>query len=506
MYPMPETVQALAVQPDGKVVAAGALRHIGEHATDVMAVRFNSDGSRDAPFFAATLELTNDYAPAPASAALALQPDGKVVIAGRSWNDTSGSFVLGRYNADGTPDASFGASSRVVTPVARPESAGAKGGAEGGYTGLLVQPDGQIVVAGKVGYFEVALLRYTAAGALDTGFGAGGSAIARTTYVGGADLMYRPLTGGVDLAVVGSGAASGFALHDTDATNDHSADGLTTWYGSFNASGSVGANWQSQRPSSGSGYVELAGAVQIQADGSLLTGGVYYPVAPVGDGGGIASSQTADALVSHVVPSADLVVLNGMGGDGWNYSQTPSTPSIDTAFGTPPVIITVPAPVFSSKATVTRGRFYKFNVGYQSADAPASTPIGVYGPAGLVGAAKLVKVRKVKAKTPVVNPIVVSASYRIAAPGGRFDAGDNGLYAVRVGTATAPPLGQQLGQFTVASNAKARPAPLRRLILPTNVAAQAGSLELVKRKKLAPPGRGTSRASDVTSSRAAAAL
>jgi len=38
MYPMPETVQALAVQPDGKVLAAGALRHIGEHASDVMAV------------------------------------------------------------------------------------------------------------------------------------------------------------------------------------------------------------------------------------------------------------------------------------------------------------------------------------------------------------------------------------------------------------------------------------------------------------------------------------
>jgi len=119
----------------------------------------------------------------------------------------------------------------------------------------------------------------------------------------------------------------------------------------------------------------------------------------------------------------------------------------------------------------------------------------------------------------------------VGAPGGKFDSGDNGTYTVRLGAAAAPPLGQQIGQFTVASKAKARPAQgsqLRRLVFPAAAASvpqsssapladdaaalagealrpESGPPEGGKRKNLAVAGRGTSRGSAVTSIREVAA-
>jgi uncharacterized delta-60 repeat protein len=76
--------------------------------------------------------------------AIAIQADGKIVVAGGSAFDTRNpKFGLARYNSDGTLDSSFGGDGRVTTDFTRREDAA---------YGVLIQPDGKIVAAGDAGY------------------------------------------------------------------------------------------------------------------------------------------------------------------------------------------------------------------------------------------------------------------------------------------------------------------------------------------------------------------
>ncbi|MEV0170217.1 calcium-binding protein [Streptomyces sp. NPDC050803] len=181
----PSEVQAVAVQSDGKIVAAG--RAGGAFAV----ARYLPDGGLDPAFGDGGLVTTSFEAGGAAGQDLALQPDGRIVVAGRA--GTSGSdFALARYNTDGSLDTGFGTGGRVTTAFAGEEEV----------RGVAVQPDGRIVAAGRTG-FDVALARYNPDGTLDSGFGTGGRV---TTDFGGTleaahDLVLQPdgkiVTGGV---------------------------------------------------------------------------------------------------------------------------------------------------------------------------------------------------------------------------------------------------------------------------------------------------------------------
>ena len=86
---------------------------------------------------------------------VALQPDGKIVAAGWTYNGSSNDFAVVRYNPDGTLDNTFGAGGIVIT-------------ANGQANSVAVQPDGKIIIAGT------ALARYNTNGTLDGTFGGGG--------------------------------------------------------------------------------------------------------------------------------------------------------------------------------------------------------------------------------------------------------------------------------------------------------------------------------------------
>ncbi|MEZ5842967.1 MAG: delta-60 repeat domain-containing protein [Hyphomicrobiaceae bacterium] len=96
----------------------------------------------------------------------ALQPDGRIVVAGRSFNGSNDDFAVVRYNADGTLDTSFGGGDGIVTtPIGSSHDQGFS---------VTMQPDGKIVVAGysfNGSNNDFALIRYNADGTLDTGFG-----------------------------------------------------------------------------------------------------------------------------------------------------------------------------------------------------------------------------------------------------------------------------------------------------------------------------------------------
>ncbi|PYT00948.1 MAG: hypothetical protein DMF63_04585 [Acidobacteria bacterium] len=102
--------------------------------------------------------------------AVAIQGDGKIVVAGSAYNGTNIDFAVLRYNTNGTLDASFDGDGRVITPVSNGDDLA---------NGVAIQPDGKIVAAGFATTFgtdDFAVVRYNADGSPDTTFDADGKA------------------------------------------------------------------------------------------------------------------------------------------------------------------------------------------------------------------------------------------------------------------------------------------------------------------------------------------
>jgi len=116
-----QEANAVLVQPDGKLVVGGGRgANFGQPGQTVLA-RFNADGSRDMTFGTQGLEFTDFSAFCGfirTIRALALQPDGKIVAAVLCQDNPTGDrFLVARFNANGSLDTSFGAGDGVATPL-----------------------------------------------------------------------------------------------------------------------------------------------------------------------------------------------------------------------------------------------------------------------------------------------------------------------------------------------------------------------------------------------------
>jgi uncharacterized delta-60 repeat protein len=170
-------ISAVLVQPDGKIVVAGGAFPLFTFLGDIKLARYNPNGSLDQGFGNGGIVTTDFDGHGSYAFSLALQPDGKIVAAGTSFvafssDDSSDTdFALLRYNADGSPDTTFGSSGngRVSTDF---------DGFNDDAFAVLIRPDGKIVVAGSAknpaDFYDFALVRYGANGAPDTSFGAAG--------------------------------------------------------------------------------------------------------------------------------------------------------------------------------------------------------------------------------------------------------------------------------------------------------------------------------------------
>lgn len=149
---------ALALQPDGRVVLGGYTENESSRRSFALA-RFNPDGSLDATF-SGDGKLVSDVFTA---SEVALQPDGRIVAGGTSFGD----FLAARYLPDGTPDPSFSDDGTATADIGEFD--------EG--TDLTLQPDGKIVVTGWSGRFPVdfALARFNPQGTLDPSFSGDGT-------------------------------------------------------------------------------------------------------------------------------------------------------------------------------------------------------------------------------------------------------------------------------------------------------------------------------------------
>lgn len=156
-------ITALVLQPDGKLVAAGAAYVDDYFRWQFALVRYDADGSLD-PSFGTNGIVTTSIGSIGASG-LVLRPDGRLVAGGSTYGGAGeADFVLVGYNADGSLDTGFG-------------NGGISSESIGGLTALAIQPDGKLVAAGFNSYAhaQFVLARYNADGSLDPSFGTGGT-------------------------------------------------------------------------------------------------------------------------------------------------------------------------------------------------------------------------------------------------------------------------------------------------------------------------------------------
>ncbi len=203
---------------------------------------------------------------------VAVQADGKIVLAGQALINNTVDFALARYNADGTPDTTFDTDGKTTTAIGT--------GADIANS-LAIQSDGKIVLAGSSFNGtddDFALVRYTATGALDTTFNGTGKV---TAGLSGADIAYDIAIQADGKIVVGGQTTEGTNVdpfqNNTDfAMMRFSASGALD--PSFNGTGKV------RTPiSSGTTNVDAGRALAVQADGRIVLAGSAATTSGAGD-------------------------------------------------------------------------------------------------------------------------------------------------------------------------------------------------------------------------------
>lgn len=165
------TGQTVVVQPDGKIVVAGNCD--SGAIQEFCVLRYTANGVSDATFNATGILRFPVGSGLALANSLALQADGKYVLAGRCSNSTIYDFCMARVTAAGVLDSTFNGTGTVIT---------AMGGAEDVAHKVAIDADGKIVLAGhcevSTNNFFPCMARYTTAGLLDTTFNATGKFIA----------------------------------------------------------------------------------------------------------------------------------------------------------------------------------------------------------------------------------------------------------------------------------------------------------------------------------------
>jgi uncharacterized delta-60 repeat protein len=247
-----DIANALALQSDGKIVV------VGEDGSDFILARYNTNGSLDTSFGTGGLMITDFYGGVDYAFSVAIQSDGKIVVAGGHSNSTSytDSFALARYNSNGSLDASFGNDGKQTVDFENSDTYG---------YAVSIQTDGKIVVAGELydnsRYTRsIALARFETNGNLDTNFDTDGKVV--TDFESWASGLAMALQPNGKIIVVGS-------------TPDPSTSEISFALARYNTNGSLDTTFDtdgraitsfSEGPAEG--Y-----AVTLQPDGKIVVAG-----------------------------------------------------------------------------------------------------------------------------------------------------------------------------------------------------------------------------------------
>src|SRR5688572_1154772 len=244
-----DTVYSIVVQPDQRILVAGAFTRLGGESSAALArqkiVRLNADGSVDGTFDPQGAIGDNAQV-----RAMVLQADGKIVVAGASF--INGRNIL-RFNPNGSIDTTF------------------TSGADGPVYALALQADGSIVAGGdfstlsdtSTGSFPRSRIgRFTSTGAVDATFNAGTNGIVRALLVQGDGQV---LVGGSFTTLGGGGTGT--------ATRSN--------IGRVGTTGAIDASFD---PGAGGHPSAAVWTLAIQPDGMILAGGRFTTLGGGGTG------------------------------------------------------------------------------------------------------------------------------------------------------------------------------------------------------------------------------
>ncbi|BDP43980.1 hypothetical protein DAETH_39490 (plasmid) [Deinococcus aetherius] len=345
--------RAAAVQPDGRVIVVGS--SASNVSDDFAVVRYTRDGALDTTFGQGGKVLIDFAGKADTARAVAVQADGKIVVAGGATNaGNEERFGVVRLNTNGMLDAAFGQGGKVVTSFS--------GSGADRANAVLIQPDGNIVVGGSASFgssasgVDFALARLTAAGALDASFGGGGRVTTAIGTQNANDSVYALVLQGNRIVAAGGEGDLKVARYTAAGAPD----------ASFGTGGRVGGVF--------AGNIAAANAVTVDAQGRLvLAGHSQNDTAAVrltengnldttfGDGGKKVIALSAgnwDAAAGVAVQSDGKVVLGGWvyegGSSAGNFAVTRlnANGQPDAGFGQGGTTITPVAP--GSKADEAR--------------------------------------------------------------------------------------------------------------------------------------------------------
>jgi uncharacterized delta-60 repeat protein len=248
------SAHSIAIQSDGKIVAAGLSAANSSSYYDFALVRYNADGSLDTTFDTDGIVTTAIGAYHDEAYSVAVQSDGKIIAAGRSSDSTNSNagFALVRYNADGSLDTTFGTGGKVTTAI----------GTGNDYANsVAIQSGGKIVAAGHSyngSNYDFALVRYNADGSLDTTFGTSGKV---TTAIGTGDDYAN------SIAVQSGGKIVAAGYSNNGSTSDFAL-------ARYNADGSLDATFGTGgKVTTAIGTWNYANSVAIQSDGKIIAAG-----------------------------------------------------------------------------------------------------------------------------------------------------------------------------------------------------------------------------------------
>lgn len=311
-------VRAVAVQPDGKIVAVGRNAYLTNNTmTDRYAVaRFNPDSSLDASFGQkGKLTLNFSISGQDDASAVAIQPDGKIILGGTAG---SGGFALARLNGNGTLDSTFGGGTGMtITQI----------GGGGQITALQLQPDGKILACGYAissGVQKFALARFTTNGVLDNTFGSAGSITTSFpspyafAFGMGMQKEGKIYVAGCAINVSGANYVSDFA-----AARYNTNGSLDLTYGSLgHTTTNVGGD-----------TVDIGYAMAIQPDGKILVAGTAgFGALP----GPITGNMDANAFLAVVRLNTNGVLDNTFGNGGSVITQVGNYSDFATAIALQP--------------------------------------------------------------------------------------------------------------------------------------------------------------------------
>lgn len=284
LWQSPDAVQdrnlEMAVQADGKILLGGYTNDSSQK--DIQIVRYLPSGTPDLLFGNAG-HVTysggagkDDYA-----FGIALDSNNSILVSGREHNGNDADILVLRYNSDGMKDTSFGNNGAVIYK-------GSGSGTDSG-RGIVVQPDGNILVCGEVNvsdHKELIVLRYTPKGILDDGFGNAGVYTLQGSNITESNGYALALDKDGKILVTGSITKDGTeGIGLIRLTSEGSLDttfgngGITAWTGIED--GPDYGNWVSLTPE---GKIQVTGVesdssgsydivlLQFNQDGSLDTG------------------------------------------------------------------------------------------------------------------------------------------------------------------------------------------------------------------------------------------